>query len=133
MQSNQEKLTNWFNALQSKASASIATAFANSRTKDSRLIIEGKSKLTGVWVGSQEFIDMIMLAKSISHSSISTTLFSCVANETDGMAVVHLKGNRENITVDQPIIYLFKFDSQGLIFETRLVPTNQKKYDQFFS
>jgi hypothetical protein len=119
--------------LQSKASASIATAFANSRTKDSRLIIEGKSKLTGVWVGSQGFIDMIMLAKSISHSSISTTLFSCVANETDGMAVVHLKGNRENITVDQPIIYLFKFDSQGLIFETRLVPTNQKKYDQFFS
>jgi hypothetical protein len=46
MQSNQEKLTNWFNALQSKASASIATAFANSRTKDSRLIIEGKSKLS---------------------------------------------------------------------------------------
>jgi hypothetical protein len=132
MVSNQEKLNEWFKALDSKNNDTISIVFAKTQTIDSKLIIEGENRLTGVWVGWHGYIEMTTIAKAVSNNSLTISLVSCVANKSEGIAVVQLIGNRLDASLNQLVIYLYKFNEEGLIIETNLIPSVLNEYNIFF-
>lgn len=131
-QTNQDRLNYWFSALLSGDQNRIPEAFQKTRTADYKMTTPGNSQVAGVKIGMPGFFEAMTVAGTLTQGTLGIQPVALVANETEGVAVLRLTGQRDGKSLNMIITEKHQYNRDGLIYQTELIPADQAVYDDFF-